>query len=128
MSAPLTDAQVAEIEAREKGATPQPLNLTRYDHGGGRLVQNEGNNLQLIADFYDEANREFYVAARDDVPRLIADLRAARAALRLWEEAIAHRDECEACEYPEPDPCPTYDDLSSRAVLARDAALPKGVQ
>ena len=57
-------------------------------------------------------------------PRLVKDLRAARAALRLWSEAINHRDECEACEWPGPDPCPTYDDLSSKAVLARDAALP----
>ena len=58
----------------------------------------------------------------EDVLNLIADLRASRAALVAWLKAQDHRRDCEGCEGPEP--CPEYDDLASRAVLLRDAALP----
>lgn len=57
---------VAELrrlaEAATRGAT-----LRRYDHGGGRLAIFDGEHRQLVADFYDEANREFYAAASPDV-------------------------------------------------------------
>lgn len=38
-----------------------PLTLIRYDHGGGRLYREEPRDL--IADFYDAANRELYYRA-----------------------------------------------------------------
>jgi hypothetical protein len=56
--------------AAEKAITPQSLMLIRYDHGGGRLFIEDGDNRDLIADFYDEANREYY--ARVDPASVLA--------------------------------------------------------
>ena len=49
-------------------ATPlQFTDIIRYEHGGGRFIrvtppnpQAERGDQDLVADFYDEANREFY--------------------------------------------------------------------
>ena len=65
-----------EIEARANAATDD-VRLERYRHGGGRLANFSMNSdRQLVADFYGEADREFYTAARTDVPALVAALRA----------------------------------------------------
>ena len=45
------------------------------------------SDRQLVADFYGEADREFYTAARTDVPALVAALRAV-----LDEVAKVQRD------------------------------------
>lgn len=80
----LTEQQKAEIEARVNAATSgTDANLTRYDHGGGRMwVDQPGEGRELIADFYNEPDREFLYHAHDDVESLIASLRAARKALK----------------------------------------------
>lgn len=58
-------------------ATREPLVLIRYDHGGGRMyaeIDDPDNDLrpqrELIADFYDEANREFYALCEPAVTAL----------------------------------------------------------
>jgi hypothetical protein len=33
--------------------------ITRYEHGGGRMYYEDGAHRHLIADFYDEATREY---------------------------------------------------------------------
>lgn len=63
-----------DLEAKGKAATqPELLTLTRYDHGGGRLLSPEPRDL--VADFYDDANREFYFAARNNWQEMVEELR-----------------------------------------------------
>lgn len=42
-------------------AATQPLKLRRYDNGGGRM-SDAATDRVLVADFYQEADREFYAA------------------------------------------------------------------
>ncbi len=55
------------LEPKIEAATPKPLDITRYSHGGGRMF----SGRDLIADFYDEGNREFYVAANPEAVRTL---------------------------------------------------------
>ena len=52
----MTPERLAEIEAREKAATEGPLEIMRYDHGGGRMGffgdPHKGEKGKLVADFY----------------------------------------------------------------------------
>ena len=82
------------IKARcEKATESSDLTLTQYAHGGGRLFVIGGPNSErkLVADFYDEDNREFYYHARTDLPALVAEverLRKVEAAARAWREVF----------------------------------------
>lgn len=55
----------ARLEAADEG------DLTRYDHGGGRLIDEGGEYRVLIAQFYQENNREFYANAPADIEFLL---------------------------------------------------------
>lgn len=62
--------------------------LMRYDHGGGRLAALDGDERRLIADFYHEADREFYAAANPQaVLALLNEIERLREALSRSEEA-----------------------------------------
>lgn len=75
MHSDLTDAELREIEERAEAATPaDALTVQRYDHGGARLFV-DGDMRKLVMDLYYEEDREFYIAARTDVPRLVAEVR-----------------------------------------------------
>ncbi len=58
-----TDERIAEARARCEAATKNPT-LDRYGHGGGRASAGD----ELVADYYNEGDREFYHAARTDLP------------------------------------------------------------
>lgn len=82
------------IKARCEKATGD-LTLATYAHGGGRLYVIGGpqSQRQLVADFYDEDNREFYYHARTDLPALVAEVErlrkveaAAEALLGPWDD------------------------------------------
>lgn len=63
-------------------STPRPLVLWRYNHGGARMVReyDDERTPDLIADFYDPINREYYFAAHPGaVLALLAQLAAAEA-------------------------------------------------
>lgn len=65
-----------EIRERVEKATPEPMKRNRYEHGGGRMFvegDREGHGRHLVLDAYDEANREFYFHAREDIPYLLAE-------------------------------------------------------
>lgn len=68
------------VAAGEKATPTRDATLMRYDHGGGRFYREVGRDRLLIADFYDEANREFYFAAANARPALAALLRVVEAA------------------------------------------------
>lgn len=38
--------------------TPDTLKISRYDHGGGRIYFDGGQNRELVADLYHEEDRE----------------------------------------------------------------------
>ena len=80
---------IARLEALDKAATPaSEVEVNRYDHGGGRAFSRIGGEARnLVADFYSEADRECYLAARNELPRL---LRLLRAGERAAEAIKAH--------------------------------------
>ena len=82
------------IKARCEKATGD-LTLATYAHGGGRLYVIGGpqSERQLVADFYDEDNREFYYHARTDLPALVAEVERLR---QVEAAALALRDVMEA--------------------------------
>lgn len=82
------EQRISEIAEREKKATNSP-HLSVYEHGGGRMFS--GNDL--IADFYDEENREFYYHSRGDIPFLLAELAATEK--RVREECA--KAVCKSC-------------------------------
>jgi uncharacterized protein len=72
---------MSTIEAMKKmaeKATPSPLKLSRYDHGGGRLYHEDSRTL--VMDTFNEWDREFYAALTPEtVLRLLAVACAAQA-------------------------------------------------
>lgn len=72
----LDAADLDRLEALHKAATPISLeNIMRYDHGGARILDLSLGQRVLIADFYEEPDRECWIAARLALPALIAAAR-----------------------------------------------------
>lgn len=67
-----------------EAATPGPRTLRRYDHGGGRL--SSADDRQLVADVYNEPDREYIAAASPEV--VAALVRVAQAA----QGFVSHMD------------------------------------
>lgn len=78
-------AKIAELDAKR---TQHP-SMMRYEHGGGRLALVEQGNRKLVADFYDEENREFY----GEAPTMAQVIR------QLWEDHEANRAVMEQVRY-----------------------------
>ena len=63
---------VRELEALDAKATTMcGHNLMRYEHGGGRLVNDSEGTRTLIADFYNAGDREVFYTLRVALPALI---------------------------------------------------------
>jgi hypothetical protein len=67
----MTPEQLAAIRARAEAATKGVLTIDRYNHGGGRFSLDHAKGRQLVADFYEIGDREFYAEARADIPALL---------------------------------------------------------
>lgn len=52
-----------KLKQAAQKATQEAITLIAYEHGGGRFYVKRGGDRDLIADFYDEANREFFARA-----------------------------------------------------------------
>ena len=76
--------RIAEMRARCDAATANP-ELVRYEHGGGRSYVIDNKERRLVADYYHESDREFYHAARTDLP----------LALDLLEKAVRALERCQ---------------------------------
>lgn len=92
------------VEAREllANAAHGPLELIRYEHGGGRLYREEPRDL--VADFYDAGNRELYYRA----PELLCALADEVERMRKQEERNSTCAVCSASlliETSEPPHC-----------------------
>ena len=98
--APLTEAELAEIEGREKMATPGPWAWSNDASRGAELRSGDDAILWSTMLYYDTTDIEggagdeaFIAAARSDVPRLLVDLR--RAQKRIADlEALPTLDRC----------------------------------
>lgn len=104
MSNDLTEA-LDRIEALAAAVT-NGATLDRYDHGGGRLARFEGPTRRLVADFYHEGDREFYAAARTDLPRLVAVVRAVLGMHRPVQINVVDDPICVAEECDHDGECP----------------------
>lgn len=85
----MTTPTRAGLRILDGKATPGPLILIKYEHGGGRLYKEEPR--QLIADFFDAENREVFVAARNALPGLLDELDTKDAELREYIEHLRIR-------------------------------------
>lgn len=85
----LTRQELDAIRERCEKATPGP-ELVRYEHGGGRSYIQTGDweslhgkrDRKLVADYYNEEDREFYHSARADIPALLAHIEELEAKLK----------------------------------------------
>lgn len=62
-------------------ATPGPFHYARYDHGGGRMWTEKDGARNLVADFYELNDREYYIAC--DPAAVLAMVRVCEAARDL---------------------------------------------
>jgi len=83
---------IQEIEAllalREKATPTHDATLMRYDHGGGRFYREVGRDRSLIADFYNEGDREYYFAAANATEALRKLVAIAKAAEKVADVEI----------------------------------------
>ena len=99
------------IEQRANAATEGPWEMYRPHHASGfHSITGGTGGTDNLADDVSEANAEFIAHARDDVPKLVAAL---KAVLAMHSEEHQHYSPfvgstvvtCFACG--EPTPCPT---------------------
>jgi hypothetical protein len=87
---PLTDQQLADIEARVAAATPGPWHLTDSDAIVAPLTATK------IADVWEPTqatrNGEFIETARDAMPALLAEIRRLKAQRQYLIGQLAKRD------------------------------------
>lgn len=73
----MTEAQLAEIEAREKLATAGPWIANQW-----RGIETADETWLLDGNMATKSDAEFIAHARDDVPHLVAEVRRLRAILK----------------------------------------------
>ncbi len=84
---------LSELRSLEGKATPfDSLKVICYDHGGGRVYvpgnADDSTGRQLVADFYDEDNREAWLALRNAAPLLLD--------CAEWvQDRMEHDDDCD---------------------------------
>jgi anti-sigma factor ChrR (cupin superfamily) len=78
-------AAAALMRERAEAATVG-ASLDRYTHGGGRMATFAADDRHLVADFFDEGNREHYAAWQPAVALALADQLDAQAdrAESMW--------------------------------------------
>jgi hypothetical protein len=103
------------LERIARAATPDPLTVIRYEHGGGRIFLEEPRTL--VADFFNEGDREFYAAASPStVLEMVAELRALRAVCAVLDaEFVTVRRRLESGFY-------AFPEHLSNIITAYDAA------
>lgn len=79
MTAPMTDAEIREALARAERATPGPWRTMTDGDGNTAIIQTNHITRDVWQIPRSDEDLEFIAHARTDVPRLAADLLAARA-------------------------------------------------
>lgn len=80
-------ADLGEIEARAAAATPAPWHVELSDHGYPQRIATRG--AVLVAETFTgphhlPTDAVFIASAREDVPRLVAEVRALRTRVRMF--------------------------------------------
>ncbi len=73
--------------------TKGKVTINRYEHGGGRMFVDDGKNRDLIADTYNEGDREF-IALCYEVFSKQAALTATSQPQPPYKEWCRHPDKC----------------------------------
>ena len=74
---------IEQLEALVAEATPLPLELTRYAHGGGRVFNVAMR--ELVADFFSKGDRDLFLPMRESFPALLAVAKAAKFFVAIEE-------------------------------------------
>ena len=124
------EERLREIEARANAATPGPWRKNCPDIGCGMPVGADNRHLFAPYEYGPERDEDeaFFLAAREDIPFLLAELRKTRAALK---DLIVARDGLKGTA-PYYDPCgrqqvvyeitrPTFEALDDAFDKAREA-------
>jgi hypothetical protein len=85
---PMSDDELERIRTRCDAATAGPwsASIEGRDHdSGSSFIATVGNDIELIG--ASEADYDFIASARQDVPRLLAEVRALRALLSQDDHA-----------------------------------------
>ncbi|MFZ3592244.1 hypothetical protein [Streptomyces sp. BH104] len=92
---PLTDEQLAEIQARTESATPGPWWTDILpEHGGESIgIDAPGDNWIVPVQDLHEPDAEFVAHARTDVPTLLAEVQRLKGELAKVAEFAAKRAE-----------------------------------
>lgn len=61
------------VEMAGKATDALDSDLMRYEHGGGRWAKLRDGERKLVADFYNEADREFIVSAALTIRQIISE-------------------------------------------------------
>jgi hypothetical protein len=83
----ITPEELDEMEARAAAATAGPWKsfIEGRDHwGGSDFIRTEGEDIELNG--ATKADQDFIAASREDVPRLIAEVRALRKTLAAFHK------------------------------------------
>ena len=75
----MTEQELAEIEARVRATTPGPWRsfIEGRDHeSGSSFIQTKGEDIELTG--ATDADQDFIAHARQDIPRLLEELRRLR--------------------------------------------------
>ena len=78
---PLTDQDLADIQARLNAASPGPWQsfIEGRDHeGGSSFIRTQGEDIELTG--VTDADQDFIAHARQDLPRLLEEVRRLRSA------------------------------------------------
>jgi hypothetical protein len=119
----MTDAELAEIEARANAARPGPWKVGGYDD----TVESEsytGPDHPVLADMVPPLDAEFIAHARSDVPALIAEVRRLGGVVDEYKEVIeAHHADFRAVKVQAAKglQCPTALDCPAQVEWTRRA-------
>ncbi len=86
----MTD-KITQLRDLLSKATPLPLGIKRYNGGGGRLFSPDRHGL--VADFYEESDRELFLAMRNALHALLDVVEAAKHEREITLRPYADGDE-----------------------------------
>lgn len=85
----MTDEELQAIKERCEAATPGPWQRHKYHHirSAEGIELNAGHyDLVELSSFNLEANRDFIAHAREDIPKLLAEIERLRISVETWHK------------------------------------------
>lgn len=88
----MTEEQLKEIEARANAATPGPWKV-EWDYNGLRVSEGESKEDYWDTFANDDVDLPFMSHAREDIPKLLAEVRRLRAQRKVYVVSIQTSDQ-----------------------------------